>query len=628
MDTMELPSDFPSVQERVLGLLLIVLTMIVYAPTLEFDFLPLWDDQIHVHANPLLHPVTADTWRRLWTEPYEYQYNPVSYSVWAGVALATRWWCGMPPDSRLEPILFRVLNLGLHVAAVLLVYAILLRLVARRQSPTGQVCAAVGTLLFALHPLQVEVVAWVSGLRELLAAVFTLAAVRLFICWHDIADERRFHRSGHWWLATLCLLLAVGSKPSAVTTGLLAGSLVGVVRWRRTVVALLPWVLIGVAWSALTDRWALTQPLMESVRVPWYCNPLIAADAVAFYLRRVVYPWPLLLDYGRTPASVMASGWAWWSWLLPAGLLAVLLFSRRHPYLKYYAAFVVTLLPVLGLVPFNFQSVSTVAGRYAYVAMIAPAGALAYFLRRRSRHPAWFTLAMMGLAVLGTSSRYESQRWRDGEHLFAHTARYQPASWKALHSHGFLLNRRGAYAEAIPHYEQALRIAPDRPEILTDYAICLANLGRHSAAAPVFERAFALGPTRKTAWNLALARAQLDDVAGELEALRRLLRLDPSDRLALHRAAWIMATSTAEELRDGGEALRLAQALTALPDDGDGKPYVVLAAALAETEAFEAAEGAAQKAASRFEKAGDEDRLRFTHDVLIPALRSGKRIRE
>lgn len=337
-----------------------------------------------------------------------------------------------------SPAAFHATNLVAHVIATLLAYGLLWQLLRRTaREPTTRwrkpVAAAAGALLFGIHPLQIEAVAWVSGLRDVLGGMFGMAALWLFVL---AGDGRRR------WLAytgaCIAFLLALGSKPGMVCLPAVALLIGWHYRPRFLAATLLPWFVIALAWAYLTGR---VQPSAELARglAPIWARPLIAADALAFYLGKLVWPAALCAEYGRSPDAVLASGKLYWTWLLPAAVAAALAAWRRTRWaLVPLAVFVVALGPTLGLVPFNYQVVSTVADRYAYFALIGPAWGLGVILAR-IRVP-WPALSVAALAVVTMA---HLRVWTDSEHLFAATLRVNPRSWKALHNFGNVLDNRG-----------------------------------------------------------------------------------------------------------------------------------------------------------------------------------------
>ncbi len=434
------------------ALLLMVVVSAVFGRVYNHDFLLLWDDQNHVKENPRFDPVTWQGVGEFWTEPYWGLYVPLSYTFFAGEAVIAR---RATPDAlgwTLDPAVFHLGNLLLHVVCVWLVFVILRRLFRH----DGAACA--GALLFGLHPVQVESVAWISETRGVLCGVFSLLAVWQYLCYTGTS-----RRGTHYVLATAAFLLALLAKPAAVAVplivvvlemGLLRGSL------RRILLGLGPWLAVAVGWTMETR---LLQPDVWIARVPpaWWARPLLAGDALLFYLYQLVAPIQCAADYGRSPAWVMERWWWFYlSWLLPVILLAALAcLKNRRVWLTASALFMVWLLPVLGLVPFSFQRISTVADRYLYLAMLGPALALSWFLARRwDRVTVGISTAV--LCLLGLLSFNQTSHWRNDQTLIQHMLRVNPDSVVANHNRGLLRARLGLFGEAEFLYQKVLRVDP------------------------------------------------------------------------------------------------------------------------------------------------------------------------
>src|SRR5262249_33688899 len=147
--------------------------------------------------------------------------------------------------------------------------------------------------------------------------------------------------------------------------------------WRRIVRHTAGFVALAVGGAILAAHFQKAPGLTTSVSTP--LRPLVALDAIGFYLRKLVLPMNLAGDYGRTPRAVVESGALWTSWIAPIALIAILIMLRRRAPLLLLAAcfFVAPLLPVLGLVPFDYQEFSTVADHYLYLSMLSVALAFA-----------------------------------------------------------------------------------------------------------------------------------------------------------------------------------------------------------------------------------------------------------
>lgn len=532
------------------ALLVIAASAAVFSQTVEFEFINR-DDDINVTANPHLNPVRADGLAELWTAPYAGLYIPLSYTLWAGVAAVSR--DGSGSAAPLDPGPFHAVNVALHALAAVLVL-VLLRRFTDRTPP-----ALAGALLFALHPLQVESVAWVTELRGLLAACFGFAALLLHV------KDAREPRKGRALLALSLFAAALLAKPSAVALPLVLLAL-DVFALRRGLGAALrtaaPWFLLaGVAVVA-----AKAQQDVETIGegAPLWARPLVAGDALAFYLGKLVWPVPLAMDYGRTPEVAMGSAGFYLLWLIPAALIVCVwrvpaLRAARAP----LAIFVAGLLPVLGLVPFGYQRISTVADRYVYLAMLGPALGVALALGRaqaKGRARALGLPVAALLIALAWKSHAQVATWRTSETVFAHAAAVTPESWSLHVNLGADLSAAGRVEEARAHYLEALRIDPTAAPALYNLGAIAFRSGHLVEARNYLERAIDAAPAYAEAHaSLGLVATQQGDVPRAEAALRESLRIRP-DRAKTHEALGVLFAQTGrldEAYRHFGEAVRL-----------------------------------------------------------------------
>jgi len=512
-------SNHPSTCRFLLpALLLVVVMAAVFGQIVGHGFLA-WDDEEHVLKNPRLNP---PTWYGVWefwaepTEPFFGLYIPLSYTFFAAEAFLA----GQPPS----PTIFHLGSLLLHIACVLLVFVILRRLFHHE----GAACA--GALLFGLHPLQVESVAWISETRGLLCGVLSLAAVWQYLCFAETTASRRL-AAIHYALATTAFVLALLAKPAAVAVPLILGALeVGLLgrRWRKVAVALVPWLAVAAGWTVLTklgqpDQWLSFVP-------PLWARPLLAGDALTFYLQKLVAPLQCAPDYGRTPEGVMDQWPFYVAWLLPAVLLAAMACVRyRRVWLTALAVFVAWLLPVLGLVPFVYQRISTVADRYAYLAMLGPALALSWYLARRwNRWTVGISAAVLG--VLGLMTIVQAALWQDDVTLFEHALEVNEKSIVANHNLGLVRARQGRFFEAIDYYGRVLNVDDEHAETRLSLGLAFFQLGNFEMSEKHLRRALELRPR----WSLvhfylgSVLWFGRNDLEGALEHFDEAIELQPA----------------------------------------------------------------------------------------------------
>lgn len=431
--------------------------LVVFGRTLRFPFLD-WDDPTAVTQNPLLHPPTLASLGRIWSAPWSGLYVPASFTAWwIEMRVSLLLDAARAPDVRI----FRAGLVLLHLLCAGVVLRILRRIV---EDPKA---ALLGALLFAVHPLQIESVAWITETRGVLASLLGLLALDLHVGAMKQASGPSLLR--HHIPSTLLFALAVLAKPTAVAIPVLA-FLIDRFRLKLPLARILPslsvWIAIVTA-DVLLTRAQQGGPSIH-VAVPFASRPLVALDALGFYLGKLAWPFHLAADYGRRPDRVLEGPGVWLSALLPllvAAVLAVL--PGRRTSLLALALFAAALLPVLGFVAFDYQAISTVADRYAHLAMLAPAFLLAMLATTvRGR-----AVAAVLVLAYGSVAFLDVPRWKDTETLFAATLATNPRSHVACVQLGVVDERAGRFAEAEARYRRALELEPG-------YPVAAGNLGR------------------------------------------------------------------------------------------------------------------------------------------------------
>jgi len=461
-------------RRHLIVVLLIVITVAVFWQVRDHGFV--WDDSVNVYENPYLKPVTLSNVLHFWQKPYKRLYIPLTYTIWATIAQFAE----LPKtDDRgggFDPRLFHLANLIFHLLSVMVVFAILRMLVRSDWAACG------GAMLFALHPVQVEPVAWVTGMKDVLCGLLSLVAVWQYLAYAikttgsakgmrgsrskastGTSDWPILRRGGlHFALATAAFVLALLAKPTAVVVPVVAWLLDRFVLRRSTrqsMGVLVGWIAVAAPFIVLTR---LVQPgATIQFITPLWARPLVFGDAVAFYVYKLAVPLWLGPDYGRSPELLLRQGWLYLTWILPCGLAVMAwLWRERWPWLVASAGiFVVGVLPVSGLVPFSFQYVSTVADRYLYLSMLGPALALAGFLSQR-RGKLVLVVCVLILGVLGITSAIQARVWHDSERLWRHALAVNEGSSTVHYNLGFVLHEQGELAEAIEQYRQAVQIDP------------------------------------------------------------------------------------------------------------------------------------------------------------------------
>ncbi|MCE9545305.1 MAG: tetratricopeptide repeat protein [Planctomycetia bacterium] len=534
----------------------LVATMAVYLQVHRFEWLE-WDDELHITKNLRLLPVTWAHIGRFWTEPFAAMYIPLSYMLFSAEAYASRLLTGGGPMDTPSSTLFHLVSLTLHLACALLVWRLLERLVGNAWG------AAAGALLFALHPVQVESVAWVSEQRGLLSAFFSLLAIGWYLSFTE--ESRSGLMRGLCYAAGwVAFALALLSKPSASGVILILFALdVWYLRrplW-RVAAALIPWALPVIAIAVIARMLQHDGTLNEPTWL-WH-RPWVASDALAFYASKLFAPWNLCTAYGRRPSVVLATRWPYVAAaIVVAVLLVVVLVPKLRALRAPVAMFVAALSPILGFIPFEYQNISTVADRYMYLAMLGPALGVALLVARGPRIVALPIAAcvLSGLAVL---SYQQTTTWHDSVSLYLQAVRVNPDSSiinyslgnvyetqqkydLALHYYLAALKikpnyieannnianlyvRRGATDAAIFHYQKALAVNPDFSGARNNLAVVLRTRGQHDLAIQQFEEAIRLDRENVDALsNLGSSWMQLKRFDKAIPYLEEVVRLKPN----------------------------------------------------------------------------------------------------
>lgn len=519
----------------------------------RFDFCCL-DDPVNVLENRWLRPLSWAGVARFWQKPFAGLYAPVAYTF-----LAAETWLAEGPPSQglpsLDPRVFHWGNLCLHLLTTLVVYYLL------RQWIAHEACAAIGAALFGLHPLQVESVAWVTESRGLLAGLFGSLALLGYSYWLGPIEASKHRGMGAWLFASVCFLLAILSKPTAAAIPLMA-AVIAVGWYRRparlAAATLGPWMIVAVGIAAWT---AQQQPAEAMAFVPpWWARPWIALDAISFYLTKLVLPYRMSVDYGRTPAAVMASGWNSLMWLLPVQVAVVIAFvDDRRSWWTALALMVAGLGPVLGLVPFGFQNYSTVADRYMYLAMLGPALAVAH-LAKKAWSPPVAGLALAALAACTFLSYQQVQHWTDSGAILAQALAVNPKSNLAELNIGVALFREKKLDEAEAKFRAVVARDPGGVEAKLHLGQVLQTEGKLAESATYYQEALVRQPrSARGQLNLGIALVQMGKSAEGLAHLEQAREIDPDS--ASVRAGLGFGLVASGRAAEGLEEFRQAVAL-------------------------------------------------------------------
>ena len=540
------------------GLLFLAVLAVVaaaYAPALSGGML--WDDDAHVPRPEMA--TLAGLWRIWFQLGATHQYYPLLFTAFW---VEHQFWG--------ESVVgYHVVNIVFHSVSACLVAAIM-----RKLALPG---ARLGAFMFALHPVCVESVAWISEQKNTLSTLFCLSAALVYL---------QFDTERKWRLYFVALALFILALLSKTVTATLPGALLVIFWWergrltvRRDVLPLAPWFALGGAAGMFTSWVERTYVGAEgSEFVMSTMNRLLLMGRIPlFYLGKLLWPGNLIFIYPRWNIDSAV----WWQYLFPFALLillaaAALLAPKNRAPLAILLIFLETLLPVSGLFhvyPFIYSYVADHFQYLASLAVLIPAASWLATASKRlfpTRSPAALAAQALVPCGLWVLTWHQAHVYQDAEVLYRAVLARNPECWMAYNNLGFRLLSKGRFDEAIAQLEQALRIDPGDAEAHNNLAIAFWREGRLEEAISQFEKA---------------------------------LQIEPDFTQPAQALAFLLVTCPDARLRNGIEAEQLARHAVQVTGGRDAIVLGTLAAAYAEqgrfAEAMETVKGAMQVAESQ-----------------------------
>ena len=555
-----------------LGLALVTAVVAAYLPALQAGFV--WNDDTYLTENRTLDGIEG--LRLIWTEPKaNEQYYPMVFtSFWVEKHL----WS-------LQPFGYHLVNVLLHAGSALLLWGLLVRL--------GLPGAWFAAALFALHPLGVESVAWITERKNTLSLFLSLLAIH---AWYSFLEarakaaepkkKRRAVRAAEPWsrsptafyaLAFACLTLALFAK----TTACVVPAVLLVLAWwskgsERLIVSsdvrpLFPLFTIG-AFLALQTAW-LERTVVQAAGSEWEIGPagrvVLAGQTALFYAGKLFFPAKLAFIYERwnvDPRDLR-------QWLEAAGVLGLVaaawLLRRRvgRGPLTSLLLFLGVLVPAMGFFNVYAMRYSWVADHFAYQALAVFAActvcAAASWIAPLGIAPRRIAaaLGLAVLAVLASRTHAQSRSYRNEETLWRDTLETSPSCFMCETNYGNWLMEKGRAAEAVPHFEKSLSLKPDNVPALLNLARIEEQGGRLDAATDHLRAALRIAPQDTTVLiNLATVSTKSGRIDEAIASYEEALRLGASESPIAHNglgAALMQRGRVTEAIEQFREALRL-----------------------------------------------------------------------
>lgn len=506
----------------IFAVVLAAVTILAYRPALHGGFL--WDDDDYIINNALL--TAPHAWQRIWFSlDSPSQYFPLTYSTFR---VEHALW-------GLNTTGYHWVNLLLHVGNALLVWAVLARL----GVPGSWLAAAI----FALHPVQVESVAWITERKNVLMGFFFLLTL---LAWIAFVNERTRRSWIFYCLALIFYVLALSAKATACTLPVALFLILWLQKKPITMhrlMQIVPFVILGVGMGLLVVWWERHHQ-GTSRAVFTFLNPmeriLVASRAIWFYLSKIFWPSKLTFIYPRWNISPMDLVHYVWLLLGIAACVAIYLLRRYFGRSVEVAAafFVATLSPVLGFIMLFTFRYTFVADHYQYLACIGPialasAGIVSFSEKFTQYRAIIVSATLLVVASLGTLTWRQAATYSDIETLWRTTLARNPECWMAHTNIGLVLFQKGQIDEAIAHYQSALQIQPDWWDAEYNLGTALSAKGAVDEAILHSEKAVAMRPTDPDAQvslaNLLFQKGRIDKA---IVHYQKAITVRPDDFLA------------------------------------------------------------------------------------------------
>lgn len=508
------------------ALLLVTAVIVAYHPAWHGGFI--WDDDVYIIGNKLLW--SPDGLERIWFSfdspsqyfPFTYTVLRLEYSLWGFNSTGYHW-----------------VNILLHAINALLLWQLL-----RKLNVPGA-WLAVG--IWALHPVQVESVAWITELKNVLMCFFFLLAL---LAWMEFVDGKPERKWFNYVFAIGFYALSLFSKSTACT---LPAALV-LILWLkkrplqlRRWVEIVPFVAMGMGMGLLTMWWERfhqgTQGASFAMAMP--DRLLLMSRTIWFYAGKLIWPVNLIFSYSHWNISVTDPAAYFWP-MLTIGCGLLIYYLRRYVGRGVEVGalfFVLTLLPVSGAIMLYTFRYTFVADHYQYVASIGlialAAAGISVALGSKQR-----VLAVAGIALvllLAFLSWRQCGMYADIETLWRTTCTRNPGSWMAHVNLGNALRQEGKPDDAIAQYEEALRLDPKEAEAHHNIGLTLMQKGKVDDAIAQYRQALQFDPKLLSAYvNLGdalLQKGKADDAMAQYIAA---LKIKPDDAMTHYNLGTVL----------------------------------------------------------------------------------------
>ena len=516
-------------------MLVALVTCVIFFQVIGYEFV-WYDDDFTVYKNPYVQSVTVQNIVHAWKNPYKDSYMPATITLLAIEGLFARTTPSDANSIEFNPAVFHTSNLIFHILNAILVFLIL-RILIKDELPSF-----FGALLFALHPVQVESVAWITGVKDVFSGFLSLVAIWQYLLYAQLSmegnktdqDNRdRNRKIMHYLIAIVSFILALLAKPTRVVVPIIVFTLDYLIlkrQFKHIAASIIGWIVISL--PVIVATIVLMPASNEATSgISLLERFLVSSDSLVFYLYKLIFPISLGPDYGRTIKLALSQN------LFVIALLILALYFILIYKIKQYRSwllasaivFVAGVLPMLGFIRFQFQEVSTVADRYLYLSMIGPGIALGFFLSRYKK-PSTIIISGVFLGILGILSILQTQNWKNTVTFYKHALQVNPNSSAFRMNFGIVLGEQGSFDEAIYHFNEVLKSNTKTSEAQVNIGLALLKQRKLDDAIFHFNEALKIDPNEAGAHiNYAYALMQQGKLNEAISHYYDALRIEPDN---------------------------------------------------------------------------------------------------
>ncbi|MBN1901593.1 tetratricopeptide repeat protein [Candidatus Sumerlaeota bacterium] len=505
---------------------LFIAVFLAYLPALQAGYI--WDDNDHLTENPHLEDIQG--LKRIWTS---------FAGVYYPLVLTTFWF--MRRLFGLHPLPYHLLNIFLHSLNAFLLWAIL-----REMKIKGGIFAA---FIFALHPVNVQSVAWVTELKNVQSGFFYLLTILTFLKFYKIyiqkSPENTPCSGGKWTWYGLSLFIYSLALLSKTSTVVLPAALILLIWWinrsyeiRRLLITI-PYFIL----SLLGSAWTIGEQLLHSgaTGAEWSQTflerILIASRCLWFYLQKIIFPHPLVFIYPRWEVDHTKL-----LWYVPAAGMAVifiiLILKRKTswgtPTLLVLLFFTATLFPMLGFFNMYIARYTYVADHFPYLAGIGPIILIGYGIAQlmekmnSRKKPLAYLVPLALLVTLGILTSLQSRIYKNIETIWRDTIKKNPRCWLAHNNLGEQLSREGKMEEALKRFSKAYDLKHDYETACYNLGTYALRMGEYEKAADFFKQAIRANPDYPEAHNnLGNALSKMNRLGEAIDFYKEAIRIKP-----------------------------------------------------------------------------------------------------